>query len=494
MTVCMTASGGYDGKGHVVVLGAGVCGLYAALELTTAGVPVTLVEKGEVPGGLAAGFKLGENYYDLGVHMLHGFDQAIRDRVRGLMGEESIEVELDAKIRWFGKDFRYPLQFRDMLSGIPPLELTRCVTGLFVAEMRNRLKRVEPADAEEALIQLYGRPLYDYFFREFTARYWGTGPDRLSASFVKTKMPRLLIRDAVLNAMRKIGLGRERDFGVPSALAAETLYYSRSGAEAMPRFLANAVREAGGEVLLGHEVRGLEVLDDRGECRVTMSSRAGETIRRRGVRCLSTLPLPGLIGILDPAPPADVLDAARRLEYRPIVVYGLLVRKPRAFDALYVYFRDRMFHRVGEPKNAGMKVFPADHTVLIVEMTCDVGDGRWTGDPETIARLRQELEDEGVCSPDEIVEQHILRCAEGYPIFALGFERHLDTLRSYLDGLELLVSTGRQGGFCYPNMHGAMRMGADAAGRILGQLEGAAGHAPAASRAPGTVSGRSAAG
>ncbi|MDA9983397.1 hypothetical protein N9H39_11910, partial [Gammaproteobacteria bacterium] len=124
----------------------------------------------------------------------------------------------------------------------------------------------------------------------------------------------------------------------------------------------------------------------------------------------------------------------------------------------------------GEPKNAGLQTCPPDHTVLIVEMTCDIGDGRWRGDVDTKKQLFDELEQEGVCSADQIVEQHILRCPEAYPIFALGFEQHLDTVVDYLKPVTTLCSTGRQGAFCYPNMHGAMRMGAEAARAILDQL------------------------
>ncbi len=79
-----------------------------------------------------------------------------------------------------------------------------------------------------------------------------------------------------------------------------------------------------------------------------------------------------------PRPPANVREAATHLHYLPIVIYGLLVNKERALDGLYVYYRDRVFHRVGEPKNAGLKVVPEGHTVLIVEMTCQKGDAKWS--------------------------------------------------------------------------------------------------------------------
>src|SRR5262245_44018705 len=84
---------------HVVVLGAGVCGLYAARVLLAGGARVTVLERNEVPGGLAAGRQRGANYYDFGVHQLHSFDAAIFEDIRGLMGERLIPVSKKALIR-----------------------------------------------------------------------------------------------------------------------------------------------------------------------------------------------------------------------------------------------------------------------------------------------------------------------------------------------------------------------------------------------------------
>ncbi|NOY00682.1 MAG: amine oxidase, partial [Verrucomicrobia bacterium] len=60
----------------------------------------------------------------------------------------------------------------------------------------------------------------------------------------------------------------------------------------------------------------------------------------------------------------------------------------------------------------------------------------------------------------------------GYPVFGLGFEPHLQAVQDFVASLENVRSVGRQGGFCYPNMHSAMRMGADAADEILKQETG----------------------
>ena len=91
------------------------------------------------------------------------------------------------------------------------------------------------------------------------------------------------------------------------------------------------------------------------------------------------MPLPLFVKAFQPAPGAAVLDAAGRLRYRPMVVYGLLVRRPRVLSALFVYFRDRIFHRIGEPSASGMVVEPEGHTVLLCELMCEIGDDRWQG-------------------------------------------------------------------------------------------------------------------
>jgi hypothetical protein len=75
----------------------------------------------------------------------------------------------------------------------------------------------------------------------------------------------------------------------------------------------------------------------------------------------------------------------------------------------------------------------------------------------------------------------------GYPIFKLGFEPHFQSLKATVDGIPNLRTAGRQGAFCYPNMHGAMRQGANAAKAIARQI--AEDHHEAATRSapvPGT--------
>lgn len=454
---------------HVVILGGGVCGLYAARMLSRAGVKVTVLEKGSLPGGLATSHKRGENYYDLGCHMLHEFDKEIYEDIMDLMGSESIPVALDAKIRWAGSFYRYPLQFQDMIKGIPLPILVFYTLGLFWAQFRKSVVPWIPRNAEEALKQLYGTPLYKFFFKDFTHRYWGIHPRELSATFITTKMPRLSAVDVIKKAMGKVGMKDKSGVqAVDSALHEETLHYSRTGAEAMPRFIARAVEEAGGKVILEADVSRVE--EEGGRVTKVHYLKDGQDHVVECDECISTIPLPWLLQKVEPAPAPEVLEAARQLRFKPIAIYGLLVKKEKCIDGLYIYYRDRIFHRVGEPKNAGLVVKPEGHTTLIVETTCEIGDFKWNGSDEAKQRIYEDLEKEGICKRDDVIETHLMHGETGYPVFALGFEPHFEKVMNWVKNVPNLQSTGRNGGFKYPNMHAAMRMGATAAQTVLKRL------------------------
>ena len=446
---------------HLAILGGGVCGLYAAHTALGLDSKVSLFESASTFGGLAAGHQIEGNWFDLGVHMLHAFDQEVFETCRDAMGEERIEVPLKSHIKWNGRLYHYPLRGRDIIAGIPPLTLARCLTGLVLAELQSRFSNhLEGDDAESALIELYGDPLYEFFFKDFTHRYWGIHPRDLSAEFVRRKMPRLSAVDVFKNLVEKLGFGKSRNT-TEGALRFETLQYSRTGSETLPRRLARSVRERGASLHSDSRVTTL-VHDDHHIIGLDIN---GEPLTENPSHYLSTIPLPDLINSLSPPPPAEILASARSLRFKPMTVYALLIKKDHCMEALYTYYRDRIFHRVGEPKNAGLKVTPADHTTLIVETTCEVGDAKWRGD--ALPQILSDLEAEGLCQASDLVSHQLIHARCAYPIFEKGFEKDFEQIMSYLARFKNLRTTGRQGGFTYPNMHRAMRMGATATEELL---------------------------
>lgn len=446
---------------HDVVIGAGVCGLYAALTLARAGRRVTVLEKEAFLGGLAASPVANGTPHDFGVHMLHGFDEELLADLLQLMGGASHPVALHAAIRWRGHSVHYPLRFMDLIGSLSPIELFRSISGLLIAGLRTRFSPpFTAADAEEALIELYGEPLYELFFETFTHRYWGVHPRGLSATFIKSKMPRLSAIDAIRRILRRIGLPM-RQPSVESALEDETLHYSSKGAATLPESIAKEVCRLGGEILTGCELTRIE--HSSGEIQGIHFRHLGEDRFILPAALISTMPVGPFSMLFHPAPPPDVCAAVGRLHHRPMAVFGILVDKPKCNEALYTYYRDRIFHRIGEPKNAGLSVKPEHATLLIVEVMCFRGDAVWVGDDSAWNQVIQEAAAEGWFQPDQILNRHHARAEHAYPVFDKGFERNLGILNEWLAGFTKVRSTGRQGGFCYPNMHKAMRMGEKAA-------------------------------
>ncbi len=457
-----------DGKKsphHIFVLGAGLCGLYAGRVLSKSEANVTVLEKENVLGGLVGGQKIKNNSYELGVHHLHMSDREIFEDIQFMMGNNLIPTKKIGLIR-FGSGYRrYPLKFHDLLLGIPLWTLFLSIVEFIIQQVRNKFDPHEPQNAEQALIELYGRHLYKLFFRDFTHRYWGIHPQNLSPIFISQKMPRLSAIDFLKKAISQIGLRKTTTKAVERALTEETLYYAKTGAQEIPQCLAHDIKKEGNDIFLSSPVE--RIFTKNNYITAIQYRSHGKLMVQSADFCISTIPLSSFVHMFDPPPPEEVLISSRQLKYLPIAVYGFLVQKPKLLNALYYYFLNKIFHRIGEPKNSGMEVKPNDHTILLVETTCVLGDDLWNGSSHVIQQIIKELEEEKILNKDDIVETHQLKTQYGYPVFDLGFESHLNKVLEFLSNFKNLKTTGRQGSFCYPNMHLAMRMGANAAEEIL---------------------------
>lgn len=452
-------------KKNVVILGGGLCGMYSGITLLRNGYDVTIIEKANFSGGLANGIKHGNNYYDYGVHMLHAHDKEIFEDIKKIMGDKRIEVNLDARIRWQGKFYHYPLQFMDLITGMNQLKLIRCIIGLFYAQLRYKLFPKEPKDAHEALNQLYGRSLAKFFFIEFTEKYWGIPTHNLSATFITSKMPRLTAVDFLKKILSMVGFKEKKGLAVDSALNKEILHYSKKGARCLVEELTNEYDKLGGKIFLESKINKINLYQNKIDNINFEYQSKNHTFKCH--ECISTIPLNNLFSYFSPKISEDVKESADKIRYKAIVIYGLLIKKERCIEGLYIYYRKHIFHRVCEPKNAGMEVNPKDHTVLVIEMTCNKNDSKWNGEPEVIEQMLSELEEENILNKKDVVEVNKLVYPHGYPLYDLGFEKYHQKLKNYIKDINNIQSIGRQGGFCFPGMHKSMRIGKDAAQKII---------------------------
>ncbi|GAA2431128.1 phytoene desaturase family protein [Actinomadura vinacea] len=287
---------------HVVVVGAGLAGLSAALHLLGAGRRVTVVERSHGPGGRAGPLELGGCLVDGGPTVLtlpHVADeafQAVGDRLADRV--ELVELHpayrmsfpdgstldvhtraeaMEEEIRRFAgpREAAGYRRLRAWLCDLYTVQMRRFIDANFDSP----LQLLTPDLARLAALRGFGRMnaqigrfMKDERLRRaftFQALYAGVPPDRALAAY------------AVIAYMDTVA-------GV---------YFPRGGVHALSRAMADAAADAGGEFRWGSEVTALE---RRGDRIVAVRTSAGERIGCEAV--ILTLELPAAYRLLGREP------------------------------------------------------------------------------------------------------------------------------------------------------------------------------------------------
>jgi protoporphyrinogen oxidase len=142
------------------------------------------------------------------------------------------------------------------------------------------------------------------------------------------------------------------------------------------------------------------------------------------------------------------------------------------YDAHYFPGPEIPLTRLSEPKNYSARTDPPDRTVLCGELPCSVNDETWrTSDPALAQRVQQSLAQCELPIQARVIDVTTRRVTHAYPLYHYGYEEHFRAVDGWLDGLDGMLSLGRQGLFTHDNIHHALAM-AYAASRCLNDAGG----------------------
>jgi protoporphyrinogen oxidase len=258
---------------HTVILGGGALGLTLALRLAEAGQRVSVVEREPVPGGLAAGFRVGEAWLEKFYHHLFRSDRAIIRLIRELGLGEGLVWRAPANPTLYGGR-AYRLDSPLTLLRFSPLRLDE---RLRMAAVMAYLKFLPPIGMEGKRAAPWIR------------RWMGEGPYRVVwGPMLRAKFGALAEEIALPWFWARV---HDRSIA---------LGYIRGGFQLLYEALAARVRALGGEVCLGSEVRAVTPHDGRWLVTTSKGSLTAE-------RVVSTLP-PRLTCRLVPDLPASYRD------------------------------------------------------------------------------------------------------------------------------------------------------------------------------------------
>ncbi|MEK9658561.1 MAG: FAD-dependent oxidoreductase [Chloroflexota bacterium] len=428
---------------RVVVLGAGPAGAGAAFRLAQDGVQVTLLERGDGPGGVAGSFELAGMRVDYGSHRLHPqVDPRILADLRRLLGEDLRWRPRHGRISVGGRWVGFPLRPLDLLVHLPPALTLMAARDALAAPLRGARPAVESFAG--VLERGLGPALCHALYFPYARKVWGLEPQDLSPVQARR---RVSARTPLALAGRLLpGKRRSRAF-----------YYPRGGYGRISEALAAEAERLGANTHYGATVTAVEVVDRRAVAVRVMHG--GQERRFEADHIFSTLPLSALVRLAEPAAPEPVRRAAAALTTRAMVLVYLVLEAEHfsPYDAHYFPEPEVSITRLSEPKHYGGG--PAGVTVLCAELPCALGDAIWSANDDALGRLvADDLARADIPLGAPVRQVAVRRLPHAYPIYRAGFEAHFASVDAWVGGVEGLLTFGRQGLFAHDNAHHALAM------------------------------------
>jgi protoporphyrinogen oxidase len=451
-------------KPRIAVLGAGPAGITAAWRLSELGYPVTVFERDDAVGGMGRTIDVAGGYLaDFGPHTFHiretDESRAVIDAIRPFFGDDPLILTRGTRVLLRGKEYIYPLELLQVLTGVSPLLSARIVFDYAVATLKTTFSPPKKEDSfEEWGVRNLGRTLYDLCFGIYSARVWGLPTGQISSKQAQ-RVAKLNLKNIVLRV-----LGIKAD---PATYFTKYMY-PRKGISLLFEGMAAAVRQRGNCIRLDAPVTRLE--------------RDGDAIRRviykrdgveQSFDCdliLSTLPLPALVNMMTPALPAAIVDHAARLRYRSLKLIYIVLRRERMTDYHWVYLLDEQFrvNRLSEQKNVSPDMVRPDRTVLCIELSLWRDEPLWQATDEEIYRLALgDLMKMGYnVTESEVEGYHVTDIPTAYPVYELNFEEHLIPVLEGVHAVPNVMTLGRHGLFLNNSMDDNVLLGMKIADHI----------------------------
>jgi protoporphyrinogen oxidase len=436
-------------KPPVIVIGAGPAGLGGAYRLARRDCfSVTVIERERAIGGNAGSFEVSGLRVDFGSHRLHpSCAPPIMADIRSMLGDSLLDRPRHGRIRLQGRWVHFPLKPLDLVTHLP----VSFAAGVLGDSAGKIARRSPPPETFEGVLQHgLGRTICRNFYFPYARKIWGLPTEELDAEQARRRVSAgslgKMVRK-VLNAVpgfKKPGAGR--------------FFYPRRGFGAIAEAYHDAAARAGARVLLGTQVTGIELAGSDG-LRVTIS-RGGEETVLPARQVLSTIPVTVLARAIRPAAPGPVQQAAASLRFRSMILIYLVLETEQftEFDAHYFPDAEIAITRLSEPKNYGLAKLPG-RTVLCAELPCFQTDPVWTATDADLARLMTgALAASGIPVTAKILEVASRRLPQAYPLYTRDYRRHFDLVDQWLNGLDGILTFGRQGLFAHDNTHHALAM------------------------------------
>ena len=440
---------------ETLIAGGGPAGLTAGYLLSRRSRNVVVVDAHPTQWG---GISRTESYkgyrFDIGGHRFFSKSDAVERLWDEILPEPMLDRPRKSRIFYGGKFYSYPLKPFEALRNLGVAEAIRCVASYAKA----KITPINPARSfEDWVVNAFGRRLFEIFFRTYTEKVWGMSCAEISADWAAQRIRGLSLTRAVLHALTP----RRPDRAATVKTLIDTFRYPRLGPGMMWQAAADRIADAGGSLLQGHALVGLEWNPARKKWIGTSRDRQGRTVSIEAESVISSIPLRQLTDQLSKAISPAALAAGQSLRYRDFLTVALIVRERGRFDDNWIYVHEAGV-RVGRIQNykSWSPAMVPDHETACygLEYFCDEGDDLWRrSDEELIGIASAELAQLGLVAPADVLDGTVVRQAKAYPVYDADYATHVETIRKELEvKFPSLHVVGRNGMHKYNNQDHAM--------------------------------------
>ena len=276
---------------HVVIIGAGFCGLAAAYELGKHGIRATVLERDTEIGGLAGSFSVNGVRLEKFYHHWFTNDTHAIQLVHELGKKDHVLVRPTRTGMYYANNFFKLSTPVDLLRFSPLPFFDRIRLGVLALRARRveDWRALDEKTAADWILEMGGERVYRVVWEPLLRGKFGDVAEEISAVWFWNKLK-----------LRGSSRGKGGE---------ERLAYYRGGFAALADELAEAIRTRGGEIRTNAPVSHVQVSSGR----VTGVLAGGQTIPADAV--IATPALPIIADLLEPHVPREYVNQLRRIRY-----------------------------------------------------------------------------------------------------------------------------------------------------------------------------------
>jgi protoporphyrinogen oxidase len=443
-------------KGEVVVLGGGFAGLRIAQLLAQNDYHVIIIEKQPFLGGMVTSFKkIYQNeayYFDYGPHLFfpeykNNYYELIKNDLESITGIFGMQAR--------GKQLRYPIRISDILLRLNPLFSTACFSDFLISRLFRSKKFNEKSSVKDFMVTNFGKILFDSFYRPYIEKAVGLRAEEISLNWAyeREHVSGSSLGEVIVQRLKRVLTRKDKnryDLNLPSSNNI-VFYYPRKGAIQLIEAMAEEIQRKGGTIYCEAKVK--KIVINNNIVKEIQFETSDDNIKEQADYYISTIPIPDLFRIISPKVDNNLLEHARQLKYRKLLLLNLIINKDsvlKKYVEIFSMEEDAIFKRIYEPKVLSKEMAPKGKTSLCLEICYSDGEAIATYKDSDIFDIAiSKLEQMKILGRKDVLSYFTVHLDHAYPIYHIGYQESLTPLIKYLSNIPNLIITGRQGLFRY---------------------------------------------